>query len=234
MYIPRRKVDTAMCSSTLAKERVHTPTRINISLDIYVDVQRRYTHIYAVVCIIKCIHTQACGEHDSGCDAFHICVSQSPTTKFACRAHRWTMCGQSAGNPPYSLHPQAPISIMKLHRIKQTSGRHDELFRSVESPSCFSRARIGDTVVDRLSFRGPSSLDMHARRDIHPARHFTPPPYRTTVITRRVCRVRCASLLSLYGGEGLSILSSCSLYRRELYSKLRIVFSLMYCGYAAL
>jgi len=75
--------------------------------------------------------------------------------------------------------------------------------RSVESPSCFSRARIGGIIVGRLSFRGPSSLDMHARRDIHPARHFTP-PYRASVIARRTCR---ASLLPFYGGEGLSILS---------------------------
>lgn len=60
MYIPRRKVDTAMRSSTLAKERVHTPTRINISLDIY--VARRYatyTYIYAVVCMYYKMYTYA-------------------------------------------------------------------------------------------------------------------------------------------------------------------------------
>lgn len=119
-------------------------------------MQRILTYTRLCVRIIKHIHTQACGEHDSGCDAFHICVSQSPTTKFACRAHRWTMCG----NPPYSLslYPRVPISIMKLHRIKQTSGRHDELSLGGISLVLFARAyrwyRCWSVIFPRSEFSG--------------------------------------------------------------------------------
>lgn len=187
-------------------------------------MQRRYTHIYGVVCIIKCIHTQACGEHDSGCDAFHICVSQSPTTKFACRAHRWTMCGQSAGNPPYSLHPQAPISIMKLHRIKQTSGRHDELSLGGVSLVLFARTyrwhRCWSVIFPRSEFPG------YARE-----KGYSPRSPLHTPVSSECYNTTCMSRVPSSRRRRIVNSVSCSLYRRELCSKLRIVFSLMYCGY---
>jgi len=69
------------------------------------------------------------------CDAFHICASQSPTTKFACcrrPQHTSGRCAAGVGDPLRPLlpaGPRPPVSIMKLHQIKQTRDRRDGLGR---------------------------------------------------------------------------------------------------------
>lgn len=121
-----------MCSSTLVKRSVHTPTRINISLDIYVAHRYATTvYIYARLCMYYKIYASLRRTRFGA--ALSISASRNLRQQnLPAVARTGGRCAARMGNPStlsLSLYPRAPISIMKLHRIKQTSGRHDELAR---------------------------------------------------------------------------------------------------------